>query len=370
MLCVAFCTIHIVTTAQTTGNKRSVFHFSFIPPLSTHGLLAGEYTNGASVNLLAGISRNEDAFTFGGLANVIRHNAGGLQFTGLCNYTGNNGRGMQLGGLANIVGNSYRGFLFGGLINTAKDMEGFQSGGLGNVADSLKGLQLGGLINIAGQTKGVQFGGLGNISGDMKGFQFGGLGNISGRVNGFQFGGLFNIARQVEGVQFAGLVNIAESCDYPIALLNIIRDGEYALGVSYNETGTILLTFRSGGRITYGILGVGYNYKTEGSGFTTEGGFGIHIPVTRWLRINNEIKGGVCSNFSDDPTFYTNYALLPAFRLNPHVEIFAGPSLNYLQSDDTANTKIFPDHSLWKKYGDSRLQQIYIGFQAGAHYIF
>lgn len=325
MLCVAFCTIHIVTTAQTTDNKRSAFHFSFIPPLSTHGSLAGEYTNGASMNLLAGISRNENTFTFGGLVNVIRHNASGLQFAGLYNYTGNNGRGMQLGGLANIVGNSYRGFLFGGLINTAKSMEGFQ---------------------------------------------FGGLGNISGHVDGFQFGGLFNIARQVDGVQFAGLVNIAESCDYPIALLNIIRDGEYALGVSYNETGTILLTFRSGGRITYGILGVGYNYKTEGSGFTTEGGFGIHIPVTRWLRINNEIKGGVCSNFSDDPTFYTNYALLPAFRLNPHVEIFAGPSLNYLQSDDTANTKIFPDHSLWKKYGDSRLQQIYIGFQAGAHYIF
>ena len=325
MLCVAFCTIHIVTTAQTMGNKRSAFHFSFIPPLSTHGSLAGEYTNGASVNLLAGISRNENTITFGGLVNVIRHNASGLQFAGLYNYTGNNGRGMQLGGLANIVGNSYRGFLFGGLINTAKSMEGFQ---------------------------------------------FGGLGNISGHVDGFQFGGLFNIARQVDGVQFAGLVNIAESCDYPIALLNIIRDGEYALGVSYNETGTILLTFRSGGRITYGILGVGYNYKTEGSGFTTEGGFGIHIPVTRWLRINNEIKGGVCSNFSDDPTFYTNYALLPAFRLNPHVEIFAGPSLNYLQSDDTANTKIFPDHSLWKKYGDSRLQQIYIGFQAGAHYIF
>ena len=340
MLCAAFCAIHAVTFAQTTGNKRSTFHFSFIPPLSTHGLLAGEYTNGASVNLLAGISQNEKAFTFGGLANVIRHNAGGLQFVGLYNYTGNEGRGMQLGGLANIVGNSYRGFQFGGLVNTAKGMEGFQFGGLGNVADSLKG------------------------------FQFGGLGNVSGNVNGFQFGGLFNIARQVEGVQFAGLVNIAESCDYPIALLNIIRDGEYALGISSNETGTTLLTFRSGGRITYGILGVGYNYKTEGSGFTTEGGFGIHLPITRWLRINNEIKGGVCSNFSDDPTFYTNYALLPAFRLNPHVEIFAGPSLNYLQSDDIANTKIFPNHSLWKKYGASRLQQIYIGFQAGAHYIF
>lgn len=347
--------MHTVTSAQTDGSKRSALHFSFIPPLSTHGAFAGEYTNGVSFNLLAGLSRNEEAFTFGGLANIIRNNANGFQFAGLLNYTGNSGRGMQFGGLANIVGNSYRGFQFGGLVNTAKGMKGFQFGGLGNIADSLTGFQFGGLMNITAQATGFQFAGLGNVSGDIK---------------GFQFGGLFNIARRVDGVQFAGLVNIAESCDYPIALLNIIREGEYALGLSHNETGSTLLTFRSGGRVTYGILGVGYNYKTEGSGFTTEGGFGIHINITKWLRINNEIKGGVCSNFSDDPTFYSNYALLPAFRLNPHFEIFAGPSLNYLQSDNTANTKIFPRHSLWKKFGDSRLQQIYIGFQVGAHYLF
>lgn len=345
----------LTASSQILGNKHAAFHFSFIPPLSTHGPLDGEYTNSVSVNLLAGISRSERAFTFGGLTNIIHHDANGFQFAGLCNYTGNNGRGMQFGGLANIVRNSYRGFQFGGLTNTAKGMEGFQFGGLGNITDSLKGFQFGGLMNIAGQAIG---------------FQFAGLGNISGNIQGFQFGGLFNIARRVDGVQFAGLVNIAESCDYPLALLNIIRDGEYALGVTYNETGSTLVTLRSGGRVTYGILGVGYNYKTEGSGFTTEGGFGIHINITKWLRINNEIKGGVCSNFSDDPTFYSNYALLPAFRLNPHFELFAGPSLNYLQSDDTDNTGIFPHHALWKKYGNSRLQQIYIGFQLGAHYIF
>lgn len=345
---------HLTTSAQTE-NKHSVFHFSFIPPLSTHGPLAVEYSNQVSVNLLTGISENEEAFTLGGLANIIHNNANGLQFAGLVNYVGNNGQGTLFSGLANLTVNHYKGLQFSGLMNTAKHMRGVQFSGLGNITQTLKGFQ---------------FGGLGNISGNTTGFQFGGLGNISKNIEGFQFGGLFNIARQVKGVQFAGLINIAESCDYPIALLNFIRNGEYALGITCNEMGCTILTLRSGGRVTYGILGIGYNYKTKGSGFTTEGGLGIHLNITKWLRINHELKGGTYNNSSERPTFYTNYALLPAFRLSQNFEIFGGPSLNYLQSNNTDNTKIFPNYSFWKKFGESRLQQLHIGFQAGAQYIF
>ena len=229
----------------------------------------------------------------------------------------------------------------------------------------------GGLANVVVRSyRGFQFAGLFNTAGRMEGFRFGGLGNISGDLKGFQFGGLFNVARKVSGAQFAGLINIADSCDYPIALLNIIKNGEYGLGITYNEMGSTMLTLRSGGRVMYGILGVGYNHKDKDAGLSTEGGFGAHINLLKWFRINNEIKAGTLNSFSDEPTFYGNYALLPAFRLNRHLEIFGGLSVNYLQTDNTDNTKIFPAHSLWKKFSESKLQQLYAGFQVGMQYIF
>lgn len=325
--------------AQASNEKRSVFHFSFVPPLSTNGLHAAQYTNIASLSLLAGVAKNEEAFGMAGLANLVKENAGGLQMAGLVNYAGNTLRGMQLGGLVNVAGS----------------MNGFQWAGLGNMAKDVKGFQ---------------WGGLGNIAADVKGFQLAGLGNIAADVKGFQLAGVFNVAKNVSGVQFAGLINIAQNSDYPLALLNIIKNGEYSVAATYNETGSMLLTFRSGGRITYGILGIGYNYKADDKQCVMEGGFGAHIPISSWLRLNNEVKGGMIGDFSDASAFYTHYALLPAFRVVRNFEIFGGPSINYMQSDDLKNKELFPHHSLWKKETGARLQQLYLGYQVGIQVIF
>ena len=37
------------------------------------------------------------------------------------------------------------------------------------------------------------------------------------------------------------------------------------VAVTYDALGSTIATFRSGGRYTYGIIGVGYNHKTENS---------------------------------------------------------------------------------------------------------
>lgn len=301
--------LQTANTAAFSQTYESAFHLNFFPPLSTNGAKAAQYTNGASLNILVGISKNEKAFALGGLANIVMNDANGFQMAGLANFAGNSGSGIMLAGLTNIVRNEYRGF------------------------------------------------------------QMAGLGNIAGDMNGFQFGGLFNVARRVRGVQFAGLVNIAQSSDCPIALINIIKEGEYSIAVTYNETGSAVLSFRSGGRVTYGILGVGYNHKSKDKGFVTEGGLGAHTRIADWFWINNEIKGGMIGDFSDVGTFYTNYALLPAFRIGRHFEIFGGPSINYMQSDNIANKNLFPSGSLWKKHTDTKLQQVYIGWQAGIQFI-
>lgn len=89
-------------SAQTSTEKRTTFQLTFFPPLSTNGMYSHQYTNTISINLLAGISQNEEAFTWGGLANVVLNDAKGFQMAGLANYVGNDGQGFQNAGLANI----------------------------------------------------------------------------------------------------------------------------------------------------------------------------------------------------------------------------------------------------------------------------
>lgn len=312
-------------SAQTSTEKRTTFQLTFFPPLSTNGMYSHQYTNTISINLLAGISQNEEAFTWGGLANVVLNDAKGFQMAGLANYVGNDGQGFQNAGLANINKNRFSGFQMAGLANTASE---------------------------------------------MKGFQFSGLVNIASDVNGVQFAGLINIAKDVHGVQFAGLINIAENSDCPIGLINIIKNGEKGIAVTYDAIGSTVVSFRSGGKYTYGILGVGYNHKSSNNSLVTEGGLGAHIPVTPWFRINNELKATSIGNNTDEPVFNAGYSLLPAFRIGKHVELFAGAGINYMDTKDMNNLKMFPNHSLWKKSGSSRMQQLYIGYQFGLQYIF
>lgn len=47
-------------------------------------------------------------------------------------------------------------------------------------------------------------------------------------MKGVQFAGLVNVAEEVTGVQFAALVNVAEESDFPIGIINIIKEGEKA----------------------------------------------------------------------------------------------------------------------------------------------
>lgn len=307
MLCVIS---HSILFAQTDDSKKAVFQFSFVPPLSTNGQYSAQYTNEVSLNLLIGVSRNEEVLTWGGLSNVILNDARGVQMAGLSNYIGNEGKGAQFAGLANINRGRFNGSQFAGLINTASSM------------------------------------------------------------SGAQFAGLINIAKDVKGAQFAGLINIAENSDYPIGLINIIKNGEKSIAITYDGLESTVVSFRSGGKYTYGIIGVGYNHKAEHNTLVVEGGLGIHIPVASWLRINNEIKLTSIGSDSDNPVSNGGYSLLPSFRIGKHFDVFAGASINYMLSEDINNGKVFPNHSLWKKNSSARLQQLYIGYQVGFQYNF
>jgi hypothetical protein len=306
--------------------KYVPFHFSFMPPLSSNGINASQYTNGASFSILAGMSANERNFTFASISNVIANEARGLQFAGISNYIGKQGQGVAFAGITNTTKGTY------------------------------KGVQLAGITNIA--------------KGTYKGVQLAGLLNTSKDITGLQFAGLLNIAGKVRGVQFAGLLNIAEESDCPIGLVNIVKRGEMGIALTYDILGNGIVSFRSGGKYTYGIIGFGYNHKLSGDNKTVaEAGYGVHIPCYSWFQINNEFKVTSTAT-SDNPFLNASYSLLPSFKIKKHYNIFGGASLNYSTTTEMDNQTLFPQNNLWKKQTDSRLQQLFIGYLVGIQYIF
>lgn len=240
----------------------------------------------------------------------------------------------------------------------SENEEVFTLGGLSNlVLKDAKGFQLAGLLNYVGN-RGT-------------GFQFAGLANLNrGSFTGFQFAGLVNYAKDVRGVQLAALVNIAENSDCPIGLVNLIKNGEKGLAVTYDAIGNAVVSFRSGGKYTYGIVGVGYNHKAHDHVLVTEAGVGVHIPCTSWFRINQELKASSIGCDADEPVFNGGYSLLPAFKIGKHLELFGGAGIQYATTSNLGNANLFSTASLWEKRTTTRLQRIYIGYQFGVQYIF
>lgn len=391
-------------SAQKHDSPYAAFSFGLLAPLNTNGAQAGEYTNGASVNLLIGTSKNEENLVVSGLCSIVSDRAAGVQIAGISNYIGHKGRGVALAGLTNITRKSYKGLQLSGMVNrSGEHSRGVMVGGLGNgttgrfsglqftgmcnIADGFKGMQFSGLVNYSGDDskgvmfgglsnstkgsfKGVQFAGLLNTAGNVKGIQFAGLLNTAKDVKGLQFAGLVNVAEEVKGVQFAVLVNVAEESDFPIGIVNIIEEGEKGIALTYDMLGNAVVSFRSGGKYTYGILGVGYNHKAGGNGITTEAGYGIHIPVCKWFELNNEFKATTIGASSSLPVLNFGYLFAPSFRIGKHYNLFGGVSFNYMMSQGTDDIDLFPENHLWTGHTDKILQQTYIGYQAGLQFIF
>lgn len=383
-----------------------------------------------SVNII-GVSKNKKSLALGGLGNVVREKAYGLQIGGLYNYVGDIGRGVAIGGLANTTLGSYYGVQLGGLWNyTSHDTKGVMIGGLGNwvnsgfdglqlgglanitrdartiqvagltniskglygiqisgltnisqdayglqlagltnISKDVYGLQVGGLTNIAQDTYGLQLAGLFNVSHDLYGMQLAGLFNCAKNVYGLQFAGLVNVAKQAKGVQFATILNVAEESDFPIGLINIIKQGDKGVAFTYDMLGNAVMSFRSGGKYTYGILGVGYNTQIE-ERLVVEAGYGLQIPICRWLDVNNEFKATTMGYNSGYTRNNFSYLLAPSLTLWRHCNLFAGPSINYFMSDRASAATLLPNAGLWRKEGSRGIGQLYLGYQVGVQYVF
>lgn len=315
------CSVGTTGMAQVKEQERPRAHIGFIYPVSTNGTKASEYTNTFSFHALGGVSKNEKGFALSGLGNVVVNDARGMQLAGLHNHIGNYTKGFALSGLSNYVGGSGHGFMLSGLLNAVKK--------------DYKGFQLTGLINYAENFKGVQW------------------------------SGLVNMAKKVEGVQISGLLNVADESKYPIGLINIIKHGKKTLGVSHNEIGSSLVSFRSGGKYTYGIFGVGYNW--EAKKMVTESGIGIYGRISPAFSLNHEFK---MENLVDAKfSFKAGYQLLPTVKVGKQLECFGGVGVQYMRVTDAQRYDLFPAHSLWNKVSADSRQQIFLGYTIGAQVV-
>lgn len=286
-------------------------HLGLVTPVSTQGKLAKDISPAFSLQALQGVNFNNK----------------GVTIAGLCNRLYGSNRGVMVSGLANQVNGSDKGISVAGLYNWAANGRGIQVAGILNHKTG------NGLIQIAG---------LCNFS-RYEILQIGGIVNSSQNVHS-QVAGLINIARSVRGVQVAGLINIADSSDYPIGILNFIKNGEQQIGIQAYDDASANVLLRTGGRKTYGIIGAGAGNEQRKTVFQLEAGAGYRITFNQRLRINTEVVAISKTDFIFWKHTQSLRALL-GYKISPVIEITAGPALNTYKYSDS---RIFADNYLWK----------------------
>lgn len=301
----------LLTSLNLLAQLPGKIHLGFIYPLSTNGTHAPLDTNTLSIHLLAGVSAAERGLTFAGFSNFIRKDAIGSQFAGFSNH-------------------------------------------------------------IGGKADGAQFAGFVNTYGGGKGAAFAGFANIAhGEVRGVQFAGFINIANTVKGAQFAGFINIADSSDYPIGIINLIKNGEKSIGVSTDETQTTMLSFRSGGKTLYGIIGIGYNFKNSDEVYAAELGLGAHFFTSNAFNLNTEVVATTLESFNPGDYFKSTFRLMPNVKLFKTLGIFGGPSFNFVTTNTNEGKQLYTKNLRnWDNKWGNNYNAIYLGYTLGLHILF
>lgn len=337
--------------------------------------LAGFINMGKSfegIQIAGFMNNNEEikGLQISGFMSNLVYDAHAFQISGFLNKC-NNFYGAQVGGFMNRC-RDVEGFQVGGFLNHTSWVKGFQLSGFMNYSSNMNGFQLSGFLNNSEETKGCQLAGFMNTSEQLKGLQLAGFLNSSSDLTGTQVSGFINRANKVRGVQFAGFINFADSSDFPFALINIVNNGFMDLGLSYDELSTSLVTFRSGGKYGYGLLGLGYNNRLPDLGLAAEYGYGIRFPMNSKLNLSFEIAGinlwSIEQNQNDEYNRLT-FRVLPVWELSERIKIFAGPTFNITWTNHDDALKLI-SNPLTENVSDDFTRQMYFSLIGGIRYHF
>ncbi|HEY9003710.1 MAG TPA: hypothetical protein VIM89_20305 [Mucilaginibacter sp.] len=308
-------------TAATTFAQQSTrkINIGLVPPLSSNWTSASRDTNSFSLNAIAGLSASETGFALAGFGNFVKHNTNG--------------------------------FLVAGFMNTSGGGHGTAIAGFGNFSKS---------------TSGTQIAGFGNFSKSTSGTQIAGFANSSGNISGMQLAGFMNVAKNVKGVQISGFINIADTANCQVGFINVSKNGEMTLGVTYDENETLMLSLRSGGKFLYGIIGAGYNVANKKDVYAYQAGLGAHIVRAETFLLNAELTNSALLNFKGLTYYRAAFAALPSLRLVNHIDLFAGPSFVYMQTNSSEDMLRHKKYiSSWGGKNGDDFRAFYIGYNAG-----
>ncbi len=352
----------IISTTLVHAQEHQRAHVGFTYPLSSNGIQAPHMSNSFSLHALIGVSGGENGAAISGLATIVNGTQKGVLISGLTNITTDTAKGAAIAGLTNI-NNDLNGAQIAGLVNVADSLKGCQIAGLSNISNTAT-TQIAGLWNISKSSK-LQVAGLSNVGKNDLAIQVSGLINIV-KHSKYQIGGLINIAKKVEGVQIAGLINIAEESKYPIGFINIIKNGEKQLGIGIDEIGNTTLSFRSGGKVTYGIIGIGHNFNFSGAPHVLELGLGAHLPLNHRFRINFELNNTANTNFWTVSYYKSALRTLVGLQLGKTIELTAGPSFNYVNY--MSGLKPYSSNEVFKFYGTQSTNTLFVGGYIGLNF--
>ncbi len=315
----------------------SPYQISMTPGLSSHGFIRSQIVNKFSLNIIGGATAGVSGVELGGVFNINQYDMRGVQVGGVFNAVGGNVGGAQLAGIANRVFASVNGVQVAGVINKA---------------DTVRGVQLAGIANTAKEAKGT--------------VQIAGLLNNSAADVGIQVAGIVNKAKGVKGFQLAGIVNIADSNDYPIGLLNLIKNGERNLSLAIDEESYLGLQFRSGGRVLYSILSVQAALADDGqSKYAFEAGLGAVLLRRKKFSVRGEIvsRNHLTDKFKMLDNHRSSFRIIPAYQLSNSLSLFLAPSFNYAEKDEDAPSAAGTQWKAWRR--DRTRNTFYGGGMAG-----
>ncbi|PSL47784.1 hypothetical protein CLV51_102644 [Chitinophaga niastensis] len=359
----AFFCFAIAANAQS--HLTSPANIGLVYPLSSNGKNAAAYTNHFSLHIIAGVSKSETGAAIAGISNIIKDSATGVQVAGFSNHIGSTWHSVQIAGFMNQVKKSADGAQIAGFMNLDSSLNGPQVAGFANIVkQDVTGTQVAGFMNTAKSNSQVQVSGFLNNA-KTANVQVVGFMNKADEVHS-QVAGFINIAKKVKGVQVAGFINIADSSEYPIGLINIVKGGEKQVSVSIDETATMIAAFKSGGRVLYGILGAGYNVKNSGNSlYAMQAGIGAHFYLLSHFRLNLEATNMALTDFKVSYYNRQSLGIFPAYRFGRRVELFAGPTLNFVHTKNDVGVDL-RSHYMWSEtVGDNKFHAAYIGAAGG-----
>jgi len=387
--------------AQTTDSlklKTYPFQLTFVSPLGTNGMEAGNIKNQVSINIIAGYNGGVSGLELGGFANNIKYDMNGLQAAGFSNIVAGHSIGCQLSGFSNINRKSFKGLQASGFSNIIADSAAvIQLSGFSNIVrGKIIGTQVSGFSNVAtadaivtqvagfsnvirGNCFGGQFSGFSNVTkGNTKGAQIAGFVNTTTNdIEGAQISGFLNYTRKLNGVQI-GVINICDTIEkgIPIGVISLVKNGYKAFEISTDETIYLNASFMTGVKKFYNIFSVGAKPGGRDMFWSYGYGVGSAFQISKRFDVNLELISHqimVEDWYYDDLNLLNKLKLNLSFGLTKNLSIYGGVSYNVFVSNKTNNEGILTNSGIvpWSNYSHEYrncLIEMYPGLNAGIRF--